>query len=121
MHSCDHLVVCCIDFRFQKHLINLLANISPHHSYDRVGVAGTTKDLTFLISQIEISHKLHDIKTVHLIIHQDCGAYAKEGSAKQKQDLDLAVSTINNKFPGLTVKSYFLKLDGLFEEILLSK
>lgn len=78
-----------------------------------MAIAGGVKDLNYLITQIEISVRLHHTKEAYLINHEDCGAYGETGNFnKHKEDLLLAKKTIEEKFPQLTIVPYYLKLNG---------
>lgn len=123
MHTCDLLVICCIDFRFQEALRNFL-NEKHRGDYDLVCLAGAAKNLVsgsdrsqaVLFDQIEISKKLHRIKKILLINHQNCGAYGKSltsGSSQEKKvhkaDLSKAREKIITLFPKLEVFLYFIE------------
>lgn len=114
VHSCEALVVACIDFRFQEETERFCRE-TVGTKFDRVGVAGTVKDLNFLLTQIGISVKLHGIKKVYLLIHEDCGAY-KEAGAKQHEDLLWTIEEIKRNF-GLAVEGYLMRLEGGWEKI----
>ncbi|OGM20527.1 hypothetical protein A2714_04015 [Candidatus Woesebacteria bacterium RIFCSPHIGHO2_01_FULL_38_9] len=117
-HNCDAIIVSCIDFRFQKHIRNWLDKNFTNKTFDYVGFAGATKDLPTIMNQIDISVRLHSIKEVHLIHHEDCGAYGAESTPERHaEDLRKARDEINNKYPGLVVKIYYLLLDGEFAEV----
>lgn len=118
LHSCDAIVVSCIDFRFQKYIRKWLDKKMVDKTFDYVGFAGGTKDLITVLKQIAISVRLHAIKEVILIHHEDCGAYGAEGSPeKHRHDLLKAKQAILQQYPDLHVKLYYLHLDGIFEEI----
>lgn len=117
-HTCDALVVFCIDFRFQKYIREWLDKNMANKTFDYVGFAGSTKDLDTVLKQLVISVQLHDIKQVILIHHEGCGAYGAEGSAQRHTiDLRKAKKAISERYPHLTVNLYYLHLNGIFEEI----
>src|SRR3989338_8887517 len=96
-HVCEALVVTCIDFRFQDFVNDWIAKNIPLHSHDRVAFAGGVKNLEAILGQIEISHRLHHIKKVVLINHEDCGAYGPEGTPeKHTEDLKKAAGQIKH-------------------------
>ncbi|OGK13409.1 hypothetical protein A3A93_01945 [Candidatus Roizmanbacteria bacterium RIFCSPLOWO2_01_FULL_38_12] len=118
-HQCDALVVCCIDFRFQKYIRDWTDKNLTGKNYDLIGFAGSTKDLDMVLKQIEISVKLHEIKQIVLIHHEDCGAYGVESMPERHaQDLKKAKQEINTKYPEVRVYLYYLHLDGRFEQII---
>jgi carbonic anhydrase len=67
---------------------------------------------------VEISNRLHKIKKVILINHEDCGAYGEAGNyQRHKSDLKEAERKIEALFPDLDVETYYLHLDGRFEKM----
>lgn len=118
MHTCDAIVVTCIDFRLQKYIEEWLVKNVGELQYDRVAWTGGVIDLPGILKQIEISNRLHHIQKVVLINHEDCGAYGATGTPeKHMQDLQNAKKEVAIKFPTLTVDTYYLHLDGMFEAI----
>ncbi len=117
-HQCDDIVVMCIDFRFQQALDQWLAtHLQPGH-YDRVSVAGGIKNWDVIMSQIEISKRLHNIRRVILINHEDCGAYGPEGTRdRHEADLRAARAAVLEQFPALEVELYFARLAGSLERV----
>jgi len=90
---------------------------------DEVSVAGGIKDLLgeakdFLLKQIEIAKRLHGIKRVILVAHEDCGAYGGKKAftneeaefSKHKEDLVKAKEIILTKFPDLEVDFVFARI-----------
>lgn len=75
MHFCSTLLVSCIDFRIQRIVEEWARERLGERQYDRVAVAGGVKDLPSILKQIDLSVKLHNIKKVVLMNHEDCGAY----------------------------------------------
>lgn len=117
-HQCDAIVVVCIDFRFQKYIRDWTDENLKNKTFDLVGYAGSTKDTDLILGQIEISVNLHSVKEVHLIHHEECGAYGSESNPERHaQDLKKAKELILSKFPGLTVFLYYLHLNGSIDNI----
>jgi carbonic anhydrase len=115
-HTCDAIVVSCIDFRFQKYIREWADKNLNGKKYDLVGYAGSTKDLETIMKQIDISVRLHKIKQVVLIHHEECGAYGSASTPKRHaRDLKKAKNVILDRYPKLTVNPYYLHLDGTFE------
>ncbi len=116
-HNCEAIIITCIDYRLQDFInewINTRFNGNP---YDRVALGGGIFDIFYILRQIEISVKLHHVKKVILINHEDCGAYGKAGTyEKHLEDLAAAEKKIEALF-GLDVETYYLHLDGVFEEV----
>lgn len=117
-HTCDALVVSCIDFRFQKYIRNWLDTHMADKTFDYVGYAGGSKDIDTIMQQLKISVDLHTIHQVILMNHEECGAYGAESTPENHaRDLKKAKETILAKYPHLTVDLYYLHLDGTFEPI----
>lgn len=117
-HTTHAIVVHCIDFRLQKYLDPWLLERFGHDHFDRVSLAGGVFDFYAVLRQVEISDRLHRIKKVVLINHEDCGAYGQEDSyARHKADLEEAERKIEALFPHLDVETYYLHLDGQFEPL----
>jgi len=117
-HHCHAIIVCCIDFRFQKFIRKWTDENLPDQAFDLVGLAGSTKDLDAILKQIVISVRLHQISRVVLIHHEECGAYGAESSlARHTADLHKARSAILSCYPHLDVSLYYLTLAGEFTPI----
>lgn len=117
-HSCNAMVVCCIDFRFQKYIRDFTDKNLAGKTFDLVGFAGATKELDIVMKQIEISINLHHITQIILIHHEECGAYGAESTPQRHAaDLHKARDLICSQFPGIQVDLYYLHLDGTFEKI----
>lgn len=115
-HQAQAIIVTCIDFRLQEAINQWLAHHFSPRTFDRVALGGGVKDLPIIMGQIEIAVKLHRIKRVVLVNHEDCGAYGEEGSPeKHTQDLKEAREKILAKYADLVVETYYLKLDGTFK------
>jgi carbonic anhydrase len=117
-HGCEAIVVTCIDFRLQNYINKWIDENFAPFAYDRVAFAGGVKNLDIILEQIGVSKKLHGIKKVVLINHEECGAYGDESTPqKHAQDLKNAALKIKTLFPDLQVDLYYLQLNGKFEAI----
>ncbi len=117
-HNAEAFVASCMDLRFQKFIERWANENVGEGKYDRVAWAGGIKDLQAVISQLDISVRLHHTKAAIYINHEDCGAYGTSGTAeKHREDLLKAKETTLQKYPNLHVDLYYLHLDGTFEEI----
>ncbi|MBI3103627.1 hypothetical protein HYZ05_01680 [Candidatus Daviesbacteria bacterium] len=117
-HQAEAIIVTCIDFRLQEAINKWIAENFKNGTFDRVALGGGVKNLDSIMGQIEIAHKLHHIKKVILINHEDCGAYGEEGTPeKHSEDLRNAKAKVNGKYPNLEVEAFYLQLDGTFESI----
>lgn len=126
-HSCQALVVACIDFRFHSAIRGFLVDLGLKDNYDFISLAGATKDLidndpagaTTIIRQIDISCKLHDVGVMYIIHHMDCGAYGghaastsrDEERSRQLTDLETARRIIAGKFPSLDIKKVLANVE----------
>lgn len=117
-HHCEAVIVNCIDFRFQEYINNWIGENFAPKTFDRVAIAGGVFDLEYVLKQVEISKRLHYIKKVVLINHEDCGAYGETGTPeKHAEDLRNAASSVKQQFPDLAVETYYLHLDGTLEPV----
>jgi len=117
-HEADAAVVACIDFRFQKFIRDWTDKNLAGKTFDYVGFAGATKNLETVLGQIDISVRLHQIKQVALIHHEECGAYGTDSTAERHAaDLKKAREEIITKYPNLQVDLYYLHLNGEFEAV----
>lgn len=117
-HHCETLIVHCIDFRFQQFIDEWIGKRLPPKSYDRVGLGGGIYDFYSILKQVEISTSLHHISKVIFINHEDCGAYGAAGTYERHiHDLTESERKIEALYPRLDVETYYLHLDGTFEEI----
>ncbi|MDD5415980.1 MAG: hypothetical protein PHE48_03205 [Candidatus Daviesbacteria bacterium] len=118
IHTCEAIIVTCIDFRFQEYINNWIAENFAAKTYDRVAIAGGVFDLDYMLKQVDISRTLHHIKKVILINHEDCGAYGEEGTHERHiQDLEVAKNQIVNLDKNLKVETIYLHLDSTFEKV----
>ncbi|MDA1337557.1 MAG: hypothetical protein O3C23_02215 [bacterium] len=123
-HSCQAVVLHCIDFRFNTTLNSYFDKCFPQ-GYDLISIAGSCKGLLgdeehrkFLLEQFEISHKLHHPQFIALVQHEDCGAYggSKNFSAGvieeqfQQEELTKAKELLSREFPESKIERYFIKL-----------
>jgi hypothetical protein len=140
-YKCDAAVVWCFDNRFELLLRKVVKRLGLAY-YDPIRIAGGTKylaapdspglsdspnaerDRQFVLEQIRISMRLHETKTVILMLHSDCGAYgglaAFDGDAEKEAqnhctDLQRAASYLLSQIPELTVKTYFVDFEGVWE------
>ncbi len=107
-----------MDFRFQRYIREWALKNLGDGNFDRVAWAGGVFDIEDILEQIGLSKKLHSIKKVVLINHEDCGKYGEMGTKeKHSEDLNETKEKILEIHPDLTVETYFLSLDGTFEEV----
>jgi len=106
-----------MDFRLTKDIHNWLEEQGLMNDCDMISVAGVAQDIvkngqnSFVLNQIALSVKLHQIKKVILLHHLDCGAYGghagfdnlEQEQAKHLSEMQTAAAIIKEKFPELEV------------------
>jgi carbonic anhydrase len=116
--SCEALVVHCMDYRLQKYLNDWLDKNIGSGNYDRVGIAGGVLDMDTVLRHIELAVRLHQIRKVVLINHEDCGAYGSTGTfERHKRDLLEAERKILPLHTNLSIEKYYLTLNGDFGRV----
>src|ERR1700690_1746512 len=80
---CEALVVHCMDYRLQKYLNHWLDQNPGMGNYDRVAIAGGVLDMDPVLKHIELAVRLHRIRKVILINHEDCLAYGSIGTLER--------------------------------------
>ena len=116
--TCEALVVHCMDYRLQKYLNEWLDKTPGSGNYDRIAIAGGVLDIYAVLRHIELAVRLHQIRKVVLINHENCGAYGPTGTfERHKQDLLEAERKIHALHMNLSVEKYYLKLNGAFERV----
>jgi carbonic anhydrase len=115
-HTCEAVVVHCMDFRLQHFLNDWLTKRFGIRNYDRISWAGGVREFAIVQTQIQMSSRLHSIKKVVLINHEDCAAYGPTGTRERHiSDLTYAEHAIQSLH--LEVEKYYLHLNGEFERI----
>jgi len=126
-HTCQALIIHCMDFRFHSAIRDFLVSLGLKDQYDLVSLAGATKGLvendlastSIILKQIEISQRLHGINEVYLIHHMDCGAYGghqafknfQEEHDKQLAEMEAARKIIQQKFPQVAVQKILARIE----------
>jgi hypothetical protein len=120
-HGKKRLIFRCMDSRINPVKLSALLKNEGYEegSYDLVSAAGAGKDLldpasnSFLLKQIELSKKLHNIQEVVVLLHDNCDAYGIEDPKEEEQVQKLDLAGIRNlmieKFPDLAFTGYILK------------
>ena len=129
-HTCDACVVTCEDFRL--HLRPDGRNAIGDYirglgvDCDLITRAGAVQDIVrpregfdeSLLRDIDVSVNLHQVKTVHLVNHEDCGAYGEYAFAsresefaRHRTDLLLAREMIRRRFPDVKIVLAFGELE----------
>lgn len=125
-HNCNNLLLTCIDFRFNEAIHEWAEKQGLIKDFDLVALAGAQKNFLeedtrgVALKQLDISSRLHGIKTVLLVAHQDCGAYGgsraftswDEEKAKYAADLHAAEALIKEKFLLMEVRKLILTFNA---------
>lgn len=115
---CEAVVVHCIDFRLQHFLNDWLKERFGIQNYDRISWAGGVKDFNYVRVQIDIARRLHKVKKVILINHENCGAYGSDGTKERHvDDLNHAGRMVKIQYLDVDVEKYYLHLNGEFERV----
>ena len=114
----EALVVHCIDFRIQGHLNRWIEENLGEGNYDRVALAGSVLNFDVIFEQVKTAERLHEIKKVVLINHEDCGAYGAAGTKERHAaDLRAAGEAIVTAYPHLAVETFYIHLNGSLEPL----
>jgi hypothetical protein len=118
INVCEAVVVHCLDFRLQEFLNRWLTARFGIQNYDRISWAGGVKDYVLIQGQIQLARRLHQIRTVVFVNHEDCLAYGVAGTKERHiGDLRYAERMIKTQYSDIEVETYFLHLNGEFERI----
>ena len=132
-YHCDAVIVWCFDNRFELGFRKFLKRNGVVNS-DPIKIAGGAKSLVspdretdreFVIEQIRKSMRLHGTTRAILMLHSDCGAYGGldggfDGNAAaearhHEADLRIAAANLMKAIPGISVETYFVDFDGIWE------
>lgn len=135
--AADALLLSCMDFRLMDDIGRYMSGRGLRDKYDHVVLAGASLgaltgkypawNKTFW-EHLDIAIKLHNIHTVIVMDHRDCGAYKvilgpehardpgkeKDTHAAQLKKLK---AMINEKYPKLKVEMLLMALDGKVETV----
>ncbi len=128
IHSCDAVVLTCIDFRFWRETLEYIEKELNIKSFDFPSLPGAAKALNqcaendIAMQCVSVPCDLHHVKKLVIVNHQDCGAYGGskifngDEAAEEnfhKQELEKAKAKVLTKYPGLEVILVYAKLvDG---------
>ena len=87
IHSCEAVVLCCIDFRFWKETMKFVEDELGIKSYDFPKMPGAAKAINDCQGETDVPMEcigvpcnLHHAEKIVIVNHTDCGAY---GGSKQ--------------------------------------
>ena len=124
-HTCDAMVLHCIDFRFWRALHHFVETKLGIYDFDLLSLPGGAKNFDdptedFMFEAAELSavnaKRLHHIKKFVLTNHIDCGAYGGSAKHATREDeiafhtaeLKKAAKVLRKKFPTLEVIAVFV-------------
>jgi carbonic anhydrase len=125
------LVLSCIDYRILEAERYFLSLQNLGNLYDLTALAGSSlalsgvphqSDAMAFWDQLDISYRLHHIKKVIILDHQDCAAFAYKIDPQLAADPALELKThqeslsraywaIREKYPDLNIELYFVSLN----------
>lgn len=107
-----------MDYRLQKFLQAWITARFGVDNFDIISLAGGVHDGETVLKYVQLAVQIHGIESVCLINHEDCRAYGRDGTYKRhRQDLLDTRVKIHALFPHLTLETFYLHLDGMFEPI----
>ncbi len=131
------LVLSCIDYRVLEAERYFLSLQNLGNLYDLTALAGSSlalsgvphqSDAMAFWDQLDISYRLHHIKKVIVLDHQDCAAFAYKINPQLSDDPQLELQThqesmsraywaIRDKYPDLNIELYFVSLNAEVKSI----
>lgn len=133
----DALLLSCMDYRLVDDTEKYMSDRGMRDKYDHVVLAGASLgaltveypswNKTFW-EHLDIAIKLHNIHTIILMDHRDCGAYkvilgdehtknADTEKATHALELRMLKAEILKKYPTLKIEMLLMSLDGKVETI----
>ena len=93
IHSCEAVVLACIDFRFWKETMKFVEDELGIKSYDFPKLPGAAKAVNECQNEVDVPMKcigvpcdLHQVQKIVIVNHADCGAYG--GSSQFNGDIE---------------------------------
>jgi len=135
--TADTLLLTCMDFRLMSHIERYMFGRDLRKKYDHVVLAGASLGAitdkypswneTFW-DHLSIAIELHNIRTVIVLDHRDCGAYkvilGPEHAKDPKVERDIHAvqlqklkGMISKRYPELKVETLLMSLDGKVQTI----
>lgn len=78
-HTCRAGVVMCLDFRFRRQTLYCIEEAYKMRTFDLAGLPGSSRGMSresqMAISCVTVPCDLHNIETIIIVHHADCGAY----------------------------------------------
>lgn len=128
-HTCNALILHCIDFRFGKAIKNYMEENRLLGDCDIISIAGAAKNIAspanddvdrdFVLNQIALSKKLHGVEKVILMNHTDCGAYGGRAAfnsdenehAAHADDLKRSKEIVQSFYPDIKIQLVLARIN----------
>lgn len=127
-HTCSTMVLHCMDFRLGSAIRDELAKRGLLDDCDIVAIAGAGKTIISeepkswhdtALEMVDLSKKLHEIKTLIIMHHTDCGAYGGHAAFESLEaeheghvtDMRKAREVIKTRQPDLEVKLVLINME----------
>ena len=142
-HVCEAALITCEDFRLhqRKDGRNFIAGfiLSEKIDCDLITRGGAIQDIVrpksegfkdSMLRDSEVSAKLHKVKKVYLVHHEDCGAYGGSSVFENREierqkhiaDMREAAEVIKKEFSPIEVLLYYAELkDGSDNDFVMTK
>lgn len=79
VHHCKAVVMMCVDFRFRKQTMYFAREYLRLIAFDFAGLPGSSRGVSkaskMATSCIQIPCDIHNVETIVIVHHEDCGAY----------------------------------------------
>ncbi len=129
------LLVTCIDFRFIDKIIQFMKKSGYFNDYDIYTMAGASLGAnqdrypdwapTFW-KHVDLALKLHEIKKIIIVDHQDCGTYkliypdmySKNEFKYHKENLLELSNKIKELYPKMKVEGYFIRVNKKIQRVI---
>jgi carbonic anhydrase len=120
-NRCETLVIACVDFRFRKHMCELLS-YAGYRDFDILTLPGAAKSVSdpvyreSLFQAIETVVRVHETRKIVIVDHMDCAACggseafdnAEAEEAFHARQLNAAHETLKSRFSSLDVEMAYL-------------
>ena len=123
VESCDVVVIPCLDFRFRWQTAQFVRKRLGFNTFDLTGLPGASNGINkkseTAMSCFSIPCDLHNVKTVVVVHHQDCGAYggsemfenSKEEQMFHEKELRQSREEILTQYPDREVILIYARLN----------
>jgi len=128
------ILLTCMDFRFLESIVTVMGQKGYKLDYDHFILAGASLACTqkefedwadLFKKHVILSEKLHNVKEIVCIDHENCGAYnlfyrgikQEDEIAKHAENMIIFKEKMSEAFPNLEVRGLYLKLSGKVIEL----